>query len=198
MPVVMHFATFLKLLTQDNGDKIRDLEKYGKPGGWDFWRPLRDGMDSFVGHGRSRADIESDVRVNSTQTSQQRNLEVFAQAADWFERQSGVGFLPNRGVWRSPGRVFSVQIEPEIGLEVRNGSQLVVAIYGRNEPRIRRDYAGAAIVLLERAYRRNQDVTFGILDAAGNTLHRARSNVSEQLLDAEIAFIERELTRIMV
>lgn len=193
----MHFATFLKLLTQDSGDKIRDLEKYGHPGGWDFWRPLRDGFDSYVGHGRARDEVEGDIRVNSTANSLERNLGVFQQAADWLDRQSGERFLPNRAVWRSPTQIFSVQIEPEIGLRARNGTETVISIYGRSEPRLRRDQAGAAVILKERAFRRSNQMTFAILDAGAPTLHRARSNVSEQLLDAEVAFIERELERIL-
>ncbi len=196
MPVVMHFATFLKLLTQDTGDKIRDLEKYGRPGGYDFWRPLRDGMDAFVGHGLGIEDVRRDISINASANSSTRNLEVFEQAATWVSRQNGRGFIPNRAVWRSPGGMFSVQIEPEIGLERRNGCQLVAAIYGRKEPRIRRDQAGAATLLLERTYRSNEDVEFGILDASAGVLHRARSNVSEALLDAETRFIDDQLSRV--
>lgn len=193
----MHFATFLKLLTQDRGDQIRDLEKYGTPGGWDFWRPLRDGMSAFVGHGRSFEAVREDIEVNAAGNSRARNIEVFEQAAEWVSKQSGTGFIPNRGVWKSPGGMFSVQIEPEIGLERRNGRQLIVALYGRAEPRIRRDQAGAATILLESSYRSNADIEFGILDAAAGTLHKARTNVSQSLLEAETHFIDEQLARIL-
>jgi len=197
MPVVMHFATFLKLLTQDTGDKIRDLEKYGRPGGYDFWRPLRDGMDGLVGHGRLQSKVQADIAANASANSKKRNLEVFDQAAEWFAKQAGTGFFPNRGVWKSPAGMFSVQIEPEIGLEKKNGQQLVAAIYGRAAPRIRRDQAGAAIILLERTYKSNADIEFGILDAAAGKLHKAKSNVSEALLEAETKFIDEQLARVM-
>ena len=193
----MHFATFLKLLSQDAGEKIKDLEKYATPGGFDFWRPLREGVGRHVAHGQNSDSVKQFIEQSAANNAVNRNVEVFTSVSEWVARQSGVGFLPNRGVWKSPNGVFSIHIEPEIGLEKRNGEKHITAIYGRTTPRLNRDKAGAAIILLEKSYRGDGSETFGILDAGKPQLIRAKTNVSERLLEVEISFIEDELHRIL-
>jgi hypothetical protein len=51
--------------------------------------------------------------------------------------------------------------------------------------------------LLSRGYRGFGNERFGILDAFGNKVHRTPTNISERLLDNEIATIEAELARIL-
>src|SRR5690606_19302628 len=63
--------------------------------------------------------------------------------------------------------------------------------------RINRDQAGAGLILLSRGYRGFGNEKFGILDAFGNKVHRTPTNISERLLENEIATIEAELARIL-
>lgn len=196
MPVVMHFATFLKFLTLDVGDKIRHLERYAKPGGFDFYRPSRTGVYDHAAHGRDRAKIVADIEANAATNALEQNLEIFEHTADWLEKQNQTGRIsPGRGVWPSPNKIFSVQIEPEIGFETKKGKK-ILAVYPRKEPRLGRDRAGAGIILLRRAYKGDGSEDFGILDALGSKAYWTPTNVSEAVLDSEVATIEAELKKI--
>jgi hypothetical protein len=114
MPAVMHFATFLKLLTLNAGDKIRDLERYAKPGGFDFYRPSRDGVVQHCADGRTKGEVLKDIEASSAANSVERNKEIFQRVSGWLAEHPGHATMPNRGVWRSPQELFSVHIEPEI------------------------------------------------------------------------------------
>lgn len=196
MPIVMHFATFLKLLTLNAGDKIRDLERYAKPGGFDFYRPSRDGVMQHCAHGRPKDRVLKDIEASSATNSVERNKEIFGKVSAWIADHPGDATIPNRGVWRSPQKIFSVHIEPEISYQSKNELH-VVAVYPRKEVRINRDQAGAGLILLGRGYRGVGNEKFGILDAFGSKVHRTPTNISERLLENEIASIEAELVRIL-
>ncbi len=196
MPVIMHFSTFLKFLTLDTGDKIRHLEGYAKPGGFDFYRSSRDGVLQHSAHGRSRESVIKDIAGSAPHNAVAHNVEIFEHTADWLSKQAGQRIAPSRGVWPSPNKIFSVHIEPEIGLET-SARRKILAVYPRKEPRLSRDTAGAGVVLLRRGYRGSGEEEFGILDAYGGKAYRAPTNVSEALLDREIMTIEGELKRIM-
>lgn len=193
----MHFSTFLKFLTLDTGDKIRQLESYATPGGFDFYRPSRDGVLQFSAHGRSRKNVIADIAKTASTNSVDHNVEIFEHAADWLEKQkTGQRIAPSRGVWPSPRKNFSVHIEPEIGLE-SNSKQKILAVYPRRDPRLNRDKAGAGIILLRRAYKGSGDEEFGIFDAYGAKAFWSPTNVSSALLEREIDIIDSELERIM-
>jgi hypothetical protein len=192
----MHFSTFLKFLTLDTGDKIRQLENYAKPGGFDFYRPSRDGILNYAAHSKSRASVVADIGKQAAQNSASHNVEIFENAVNWLDKQVGTKIAPSRGVWPSPEKVFSIHIEPEIGLE-KGGETRVIAVYPRREPRLNRDKAGAGILLLQKAYKGTGKEDFGILDAHGQKAFWSPTNVSSSILDIEIATIERELKRIL-
>jgi hypothetical protein len=196
MPVVMHFSTFLKLLTLNTGDKIRHLEGYASPGGFDFYRPSREGAFAYCAHGRSRTRVAEDIKKNAASNALERNLDIFEDVANWLDKQKGERNSTSRGVWRSPKKTFSIHIEPELGL-IQAGRQKVVAVYPRKEPRINRDQAGAAILLLSEGYKTTEQIEFGILDCKGGKAFWSPTNVSQALLTSEVAMIEAELNRIM-
>lgn len=196
MPIVMHFATFLKFLTLNTGDKIRDLEKYAEPGGFDFYRSSRDGTMQHCAHGRSRERVLTDIRASPAANTIERNCEIFEATASWLKKQTGHRFAASRGVWASPDRIFSVHIEPEIAFGGK-ARQNIVAVYPRKASRINRDQAGAGIILLQRAYRGSGEERFGVLDAYAQKAYWSPTNVSEALLDSEIATMENELKRIL-
>jgi hypothetical protein len=196
MPVIMHFSTFLKFLTLDTGDKIRQLENYAKPGGFDFYRPSRDGVLNYAAHGKSQESIIADIEKQAAPNSANHNIEIFENVATWIDKQSGIKIAPSRGVWPSPSKIFSVHIEPEIGIE-KGEIRRVLAVYPRREPRLNRDKAGAGVLLLQKAYKGNGNEEFGILDAYGQKAFWSPTNVSSTLLDIEISTIENELKRIL-
>lgn len=197
VPVIMHFSTFLKFLTLDTGDKIRQLEAYATPGGFDFYRPSRDGVLQFAAHGRSKENVIRDIQTNAPSNTVAHNVEIFVHTANWLDKQkNGQRIAPARGVWPSPRKHFSVHIEPEIGFE-KAGKRKILAVYPRRAPRLNRDQAGAGIILLSRAYRGAESEEFGILDAHGSRAFWTGTNVSSAILDREIATIDSELERIL-
>jgi hypothetical protein len=195
MPVIMHFSTFLKFLTLDTGDKIRQLASYATPGGFDYYRSSRDGVLQFSAH-RNRTSIIQDIAKSAPPNGVAHNVSIFEHVADWLEKQPGKRIAPARGVWPSPEKCFSVHIEPEIGFDLGE-KRRVLAVYPRREPRLNRDKAGAGIVLLRRAYKGAGQEEFGILDAYAGKAFWSPTNVSEAVLDREISIIEAELKRIM-
>ena len=192
----MHFSTFMKFMTLDTGDKIRQLESYSKPGGFDFYRSSRDAVLQYCAHGRQHNAIISDIRASAPSNACQHNVEIFEHAARWLNKQTGKPFAPARGVWPSLNKHFSVHIEPEIGLQ-KGGKSQIVAVYPRAQSRLTRDTAGAGIILLRRAYRGTGSEEFSILDAHAGKLFSAPTNVSEAILDREIHTMESELSRIL-
>jgi hypothetical protein len=192
----MHFSTFLKFLTLDTGDKIRHLEGYATPGGFDFYRTSRDGVFQYSAHGSARSKVVQDIAKIAPVNAVAHNVEIFEHAADWLDKQKGKRVAPARGVWPSPNKIFSVHIEPEIGLEVGERRR-IVAIYPRRGPRLNRDKAGAGLLLLKRGYKSDGDEDFAILDAYGGKAFSSPTNVSSALLDREIETIEGELKRII-
>lgn len=196
MPIVMHFSTFLKFLTLNTGDKIRDLEKYAEPGGFDFYRSSRDGTMQHCAHGRSKERVISDIKASAAANTIERNCEIFEATASWLAKQAGQKLAASRGVWASPDRIFSVHIEPEIAFGNKNKPN-IVAVYPRKEFRINRDQAGAGVILLKRAYSGTGEERFGVLDAFAEKAFWSPTNVSEALLDSEIATMENELKRIL-
>jgi hypothetical protein len=196
MPVIMHFSTFLKFLTLDTGDKIRQLEGYATPGGFDFYRSSRDGIFQHCAHGSARQKIIEDIAKTPPHNAVAHNVEIFEHAANWLEKQKGKRVAPARGVWPSPNKIFSVHIEPEIGLQIGKNTR-IVAVYPRKEPRLNRDKAGAGLLLLKRGYKGQSDEEFAILDAYGEKAFASPTNVSGALLEREIETIEGELKRIM-
>lgn len=192
----MHFSTFLKLLTLDSGDKIRQLENYAKPGGFDFYRSSRDAVLNYWSHGKSRESVIDEITKSAPQNAISHNIEIFDNVASWLDKQSGEKIAPSRGVWTSPSKIFSVHIQPEIGLKKSN-QQRILAVYPRRDPRLNRDQAGAGLLLLKKAYRGTGEEDFGVLDAYGQKAYWSPTNVSSTLLDLEVRLIESELKRIM-
>ncbi len=195
MTVKMHFATFLKLLTQNTGDKVRDLSKYGQSGGFDFYRSSRDGVTDVCVKGKSLDIVLSKVKILSPEYGVERNLDVVTHCHSWFSKQSGQPKEPGHGVWRSPNKIFSVLIEPEISF-VSGQIEKIVAVYPRKEPRINRDQAGAGIIVLQKAYKKVGNEKFGILDAYAEKAFWSPTNASQSILDHEVAMIENELQKI--
>jgi len=197
MSVVMHFATFLKLLTQSTGEKIRDLSKYSQGGGFDFYRTSREGVTDICAHGKLPTVVVSKIKVLAADNAVERNVEIVEHCSTWLSKQSGAGSVPGRGVWRSPNKIFSVHIEPEISV-TSGGTEKVLAVYPRREPRINRDQAGAGITLLQASYKKTGSVKFGILDAYGEKAFWSPTNASQSILDHDVAMIENELSKILV
>ncbi|MGN6771814.1 MAG: hypothetical protein ACTHJQ_18490 [Rhizobiaceae bacterium] len=196
MSVQMHFSTFLKLLTQSTGDKIRDLSGYAQSGGFDFYRSSRDGVAEICAKSTSISTVIAKVKAIAPPNGIERNVEIVEHCSNWLSKQKGTGSKPKRSVWASPQKVFSVLIEPEI-LISSNAGLRVLAVYPRIEPRINRDQAGAGIIILKKAYKGDGTEKFGILDAYAEKAFWSPTNASQSILEHEVAMIENELSKVM-
>ena len=190
MPV-LHFSTFLKLLASPTGERIRSISKYAQPGGFDYWRSLRTGIAMMALPDTTVADARLYVHDNSGGNNRDNCLDRFDNISSWVNRQSGaLSEVSQRGVWTSPNEVFSVYIEPELEIIGRNGSR-VIAFYPTEQPALNRDVAGSGILLLRRYYGEGSNSQFQIYDVNRNLCHRTPTNVSGELLNADISDIER-------
>lgn len=121
---------------------------------------------------------------------------MFEQTAKWVGKQSGTLEIPPRHVWKAYGETFIVRIEPEIKIIKSSGEVIIVAVYGRTGPALRRDYAGAMISVLEQTFAGQDRHSFAVFDAASSKLHRAKTNMSEVILETEASFISEHLRKL--
>lgn len=196
MAVLMHFATFLKLLTQSTGDKVRDLSKYAQPGGFDFYRTSRDGVTDLCTGSKTLDEVKSSINALAPQNAVDRNIEIVENFLLWREKQAAMGKQPSRSIWTSPNEIFSIYIEPEISL-ISGNAEKVLAVYPRKDPRINRDQAGAGIILLQKHYKGSGSEKFGVLDAFGQKAFWSPTNASQAILDHDVAMIENELSKVL-
>ncbi|MCR5857300.1 hypothetical protein [Mesorhizobium sp. J428] len=197
MPVIMHFSTFLKLLTQNTGDKIRDLSKCSQAGGFDYYRTSRDGVASLCGDSKSLEFVKMRIKAMAPENAIDRNVKIAEHCSNWLKKQTGTGKKAGKALWTSPKKIFSVHIEPEICL-TQGGTNRILAVYPRDEPRINRDQAGAGILLIQKSYKAGSGPNkFGILDAFAERAYWSPTNSSQSILDHEITMIENELTKVL-
>ncbi len=196
MPVQMHFSTFLKLLTLDTGDKIRQLTNYTRPGGFDFYRSLREATIAHTEGQRSVDEAEKILRASAGSNTLDTNLEIFHRVAAWLSKQSGTCVPSPRAVWPSPAKQFTIVIAPEISIQ-RGNEIRTLAIYPRRQARLNGDKAGAAIILMQQCLPAPDGTRFGILDVFGERAHHSSTNYSSAVLAREIATIDDELARLM-
>lgn len=190
MPV-LHFSTFLKLLALPTSEKLKAVAKYGESsGGFDYWKSLRSGCIQYCAHSEPREDVYRHILSNSGPQNGPRCVEAFDITANWIDRQTGQGFAPNRGVWASPARNFSVHIEPEVGLSSSKTSK-VTAIYPTASAVLTADVAGAGLILLRNNYRSSTNEEFGIYQVGNNRCYRRITNNAEAMLAADIATLDR-------
>ena len=189
--LVLRLSSFLSLLTRDVGDQLRALDRH-REREFDFWHPLRDALRGYALEGLGRGDALEGIEAAATQAMLRRNQEVFERTADWLDGREGRLVPPPSGVWRSPRGVLEVAVDPEIAVE-RRGRLDVVALYGREAPRLRRDQAGAACRVMAEAL--GDDVAVGVLDVEAGTVLRAPTKLSDRVLEREVDLIEDEVLR---
>ena len=188
--LTLRLSSFLSLITRDVGDQLRSLDRH-RERDFDFWHPFREALRGYALEGVGRGDALEGIEAASTQSMLRRNQELFERVADWLDRQEGRLVPPPVGVWRSPRGALEVAVTPEIALVDRKGHVDVVAVYGRDEPRLRRDQAGAVAQIMDETFE-DADRT-GVLDAETGTVLRTPTAFSERVLEAEVRVIEAEL-----
>ena len=187
----MHFSTFLKLLASDTARRIKEVDKYrDQSGGFDYWRPLRDGIARHCAGNNTRQDAISFIEGNCADSNRQNCLTKFDVVADWLGKPPRKAFqVPPRLLFRSPTGSFNVIVEPEIHFRT-SSSNKVVSVYPTGSVSINADVAGAGIVLKRRCFGTMGDATFHVFDANKGRLFTAIPNVSERFLDASITDLD--------
>ncbi len=89
MPIIMHFSTFLKFLTLDTGDKIRQLENYAKPGGIDYYKTSCDAVLKYSVHGMSQKNAIAAIAKSAPQNAVSHNIEIFENVASGWTNKLG-------------------------------------------------------------------------------------------------------------
>lgn len=190
--LTLRLSSFLSLTTRDVGDQLRALDGH-RGRDFDFFAPFRAALRLYALEGGGRGEALEGIEAASTQAQLRRNLEVFERVADWLDRQEGRPVPPPVGVWRAPRGRLEVEVAPEIALTGRKGRTDLIAVYGREAPRLRRDQAGAVARVMAECFEDRDDVTVGVLDAEAGHVLRTPTAFSDRVLDAEVALIEAEL-----
>jgi hypothetical protein len=185
----------MKLLTLSTADKIRDLQKYATPGGFDFYKPSRDAVRAYCSGGLSREEVERQIVSASTQNSLATNKGIFGKVVEWLDKQSGSYDQPNIYSWTSPNKVFSVIVEPEI--KIISSDVRFIAVYPKLDVKLTRDQAGAGILLMRQTGKFAENEKLGVLDAYRTKAFWTPTNVSAGLLTHEVQVIENELNTIL-
>ncbi|MCE7029032.1 hypothetical protein [Jiella avicenniae] len=197
MPTQMHFATFLKFLTQDIGNNIKDLSRYGGGGGKDFYGPSRRGVSELLSAECDLNLLIKKVQQASLPNAVETNASVIAEVSSWLSAQKGERFEPEKAVWKSPNGYFSLSIEPEIGL-TKGAETKIIAVYPRRNGRLNREKAGAGIILLQEAFPHLGGVRFGILDSSAGKAFWSGTNSSAGVLRHHVRMVEDELGALVI
>ncbi len=190
----MNLSTFLKLLTLNTGEKLRDVQKYKEAGGYDFYQALRAAHLKFGPTPDVSLGIDF-ISARASANAKKVNEDLYRASHEWILKQKGEFFSPSRALFRSPRNVFSVTVNPEIGLRTKS-VDTAYAIYPRQHVRINRDQAGAALLLMSEAYGDTSNMQFGVLDVTADKAFRTPTNMSKAILDAEVRFLEIEFLKL--
>ncbi|UWQ21173.1 hypothetical protein [Jannaschia sp. W003] len=190
--LTLRLSSFLSLITRDVGDQLRSLDGH-RHRDFDFYAPFRDALRAYAIEGLGRGEALEGIEATSTQSMLRRNGEVFERVADWLDRQGGRMVPPPSGVWRAPGGALEIEVAPEIAIEGRHGRLDVIAVYGREAPRLRRDQAGAVARIMGETFADIDGATFGVLDAEAGQVLRTPTAFSDRVLEAELRVITEEL-----
>jgi hypothetical protein len=189
--LTLRLSSFLSLMTRDVGDQLRALDGH-RERDFDFWAPLRRALTTYAIEGLGRGEALEGIEFEATPAMLRRNQEVFERVADWLDRTGGRPVPPPSGIWRAPSGRFEVAVTPDLAIARPKGRIDVITIYGREAPRLRRDQAGAVLHVMAEALD-DPDAVPGVLDAEAGHVLRAPTRLSDRVLEAEIALIEREL-----
>jgi len=183
-------ATFLKLISSKPEQKLRDLRAYDRPGdGYDGHRALRLAVRRGVADG-SLDGLHAALDRISVIEERRRALR-FEPTIRKRLRAEGNSFVePPRAVWESPGRQFSMELYPEVGIQQGN-HRLFAFLYFHGSVRPSRTSAGALIALARGRLAIGEADEIAVIDVPGEKTFKAVYPLSRELLIDEVSHLDR-------
>lgn len=193
---VIGLSTFVKLVSQRTEEKLREIAKYERPGGFDRYQFAKEGLTDHIVLGKPLGDVIADL-PGSDQNFVDANADVVSAVADWKKKFGGKGIDSPRGIWRSPNDKFSIAIKPEFGVE-KGGRRHFVSIYSHGSVRPTATSVGAGLLAASAALRDSLEETDIVcfLDVRLPKLYKKAPNLSQKVLDSEVAFFEAEFEKV--
>jgi hypothetical protein len=190
-------SKFAKLVSCNHAELIRELAPYETPGGYDFYGALKEAVFDYFASDENEREALAKLKGISGDNERQKSVSNFQTIVAWRKKNKGNPFVPPRAVWRSPNKVFSVKVTPEIGLEV-GGKRRILSLYCTLQPSLTPTSAGVARLLAIEALKGEVDATdtIGLFDVPRNRVFQTSPNIAQKVLIASVESIEREFQRL--
>lgn len=190
----MGMMTFLKgLLGKSTMEKVRDYGRYLEPGGYDFYRGLKEAIKDYVYQNKKLSAVEESINKAKNPVERKHNLEAFRSFVVWVEKNGGEFIAPPKGIYKSPNEIFSIKIEPELAVK-NDGIISVFTFWTIKKPLLTKIVAGVGIYLMESALKKGafKEANFYIVKIDTGKLYdyTSKPNNPSILLNAEVAQIE--------
>jgi hypothetical protein len=194
---VIALTTFLKCLELSTQEKLRQYALYDQPGGYDFYTHLKRNA-SAVSSGSKRWDgAQAAIDRISAGPERKHNKSALEALRRWVERRNAKLFEPPEGLVRSPNKLLTVRLSPELGVEFK-GTRHVVALWPTQNTVLSRRVAGIGVMLLQEELAGGEfaDCEFNVLDLRANRIYGSKAITKDagRLLALEFKIAE-ELIR---
>lgn len=157
MLTVISFQTFLKLCAQTDGGKRSTLSNYLRPGGYDYWRPLKMLAESVARLHIVEAQIGAHVDALCTKADQRRyNSNALVRLSQWAAPR-GPQLLPrpDRRVVPIGSGQIAIRVEAELCFQQRRDRHLM-SIWATTGTALEDEIASAGLFFLSEHLRQGR------------------------------------------
>lgn len=165
------FTTFLKVCAATPLGKIRELQAFTRPGGYDFYKILKKLAVEICSGKMSLLEAENQIARITNVAERKHTLEAIRIFYQWFVVQKLDWETPPRGVAKStPSGIVTIRLEPEIAFKGDGAAPNVLYLWNLNKPALKSDLASEGLRLLSRDLSHASDHKFGIFDLRTNKI----------------------------
>lgn len=201
MPIEIAFQTFLKLCSQTDGGKRSTLRNYLRPGGYDYWRPLKILAEDVATLAIPEAEVEGRVNGMCSKTDQRRyNSNALIRLSQWATpRRPQLLARPPRKVVPMGSGSIAIRVEAELCFQQRRDRNLM-SIWATTGTSLEDEIASAGLLFLSDNLREGAFESHRVLlfNTVRNRIYD-ESTILESaptLLDQQTTLIERIWTEL--
>ncbi len=189
--ISFQLSAFLKLLSLTENQQVRELRKRLRPGGLDYYLPMKQAIHRHLYEGESLSKASECITRLKQESRKRNNFSGLHSFEDWRARALGrVSSLPQFQTFKSPRNQFTVRLAPELALTM-NDRVCVIALWNTKKPILTAYVAQIGVTLLKRQLRTvDSNLELNILDLRLGRLHVPNSEVLNPGLFAQVEHIE--------
>lgn len=163
------FTTFLKICASTSLGKIRELQRFTRPGGYDFYKVLKQLAPAICSGKISISEAENQISRITRDAERKHTLQAIRTFHQWCSTRKLEWQTPPKGVSKSaPSGLVTIRLEPEIAFRDDGGILNVLYLWNLNKPELKSELAGEGLRLLTRDLSRSSEIKFGIFDLRAN------------------------------